>query len=111
MKTIKNYILLYACYWIYSVSAICAKLASGQHKPSAVLLFIGLEICCLGIYAVVWQQVLKRFALVTAMSGKGIVVIFNLVWSVILFRETITVNNLIGAVIIIWGIWMVFTDE
>lgn len=107
----ENYILLYGSFLIYSASAICAKLASGQKKPSAVLLFIGLEICCLGIYALVWQKVLKRFTLITAMSSKGIVVIFNLIWSVIFFKESITVNNMIGAVIIMWGIWVVSADE
>lgn len=111
MKKIKNYIILYACYLIYSVSAICAKLASSQSKLSAALFFIGLEICCLGLYAACWQQALKRFTLITAMSSKGIVVVFNLAWSVILFQENITVNNFIGALIIIGGIWMVSADE
>lgn len=108
---LKNYILLYACFLIYSASTICAKLASRQDKPFDVMIFVGLEVCCLGIYAVVWQQVLKRFMLITAMSSKGIVVIFNLIWSVILFQETVTISNMIGAVIIIGGIWMVSADE
>ena len=106
----KSYILLYGSFLIYSLSSICAKLASGQELPVKVLVFIGLEILCLGIYALVWQQVLKRFSLVTAMASKGIVVIINLIWSVLLFQETITIYNVAGAVIIIGGIWMVSSD-
>lgn len=107
---IKKYILLYGSFFIYSLSAICAKLASCQNLPIKVLVFIGLEIFCLGVYALVWQQVLKRFSLVTAMANKGVVVIINLIWSVLLFQEAITLYNIIGAAIIIGGIWMVSSD-
>lgn len=108
--SIKKYILLYGSFFIYSLSAICAKLASSQNLPIKVLVFIGLEIFCLGVYALVWQQVLKKFSLVTAMANKGVVVIINLIWSVLLFREVITIYNIIGAAIIIGGIWMVSSD-
>ncbi len=108
--SIKKYILLYGSFFIYSLSAICAKLASCQNLPIKVLVFIGLEIFCLGVYALVWQQVLKKFSLVTAMANKGVVVIINLIWSVLLFREVITIYNIIGAAIIIGGIWMVSSD-
>lgn len=107
---IKKYILLYTAFLIYSASTICAKLASTQPTYIKILLFIGLEVICLGIYAIVWQQVLKKFSLVTAMASKGIVVIFNLIWSVLLFGEHVSLYNIVGAAIIILGIWMVSTD-
>ncbi len=110
MHNIKKYLLLYSCFLIYSVSTVCAKLASGQDLFFKILFFIGLEIVCLGVYAIVWQQALKHFSLVTAMASKGVVVILNLIWSVLLFEETVTVNNMIGAMIIIGGIWMVSTN-
>ena len=75
-----------------------------------MLLNKGLEVVCLGVYAIIWQQVLKDFSLVTAMASKGVVVIINLIWSVLLFGETVTLYNIIGAVIIIFGIWMVSSD-
>lgn len=78
--------------------------------PIKILVYMGLEVVCLGIYALIWQQVLKKFSLVTAMASKGIVVIFNLIWSILLFKEVITIYNIIGAVIIIGGIWVVSSD-
>lgn len=105
-----KYILLYCCFFIYSVSAICAKLAAGQETAVWMLFFIGLEVLCLGGYALIWQQVLKKFTLFTAMANKGIVVIFNLAWSAMLFREMVTIYNIIGAAVIIGGIWMVSSD-
>lgn len=109
-NNVKKYVLLYGGFLIYSISSICAKLAAGQEKVIKVVVFLGLEVFCLGIYALIWQQTLKKFSLVTAMASKGVVVIFNLVWSVMLFSETVTIYNLIGAVVIIGGIWVVATD-
>lgn len=105
-----KYLLLYGSFLIYSVSAICSKVAAGQDRIVGVIIFLGLEVFCLAIYALLWQQTLKNFTLVTAMASKGIVVIFNLAWSVFLFREEVTVYNIIGAMVIIAGIWMVSSD-
>lgn len=110
LKNIKKYGLLYIAFVIYSGSTICAKYASQQDELFKVFVFMGLEIMCLGVYAIIWQQVLKSFSLITAMASKGIVVIFNLIWSVLLFTETVTPYNIIGAFIIIFGIWVVSTD-
>lgn len=110
ISNIKKFILLYLSLCIYSVSTICAKLAAQQSIVFRVFVFIGLEIVCLGVYALLWQQVLKCFPLVTAMASKGIVVIFNLIWSILLFKEVISVYNILGAAIIIFGIWMVTSD-
>ncbi len=111
VENIKKYALLYGAFLIYSGSSICAKLAATQPTMIKVLVFFGLEFVCLGVYAIIWQQVLKKFSLVTAMASKGIVVILNLIWSVILFGETISFGNILGAGIIIFGIWMVSSDD
>lgn len=110
LANLKKYFLLYGAFLIYSASTICAKLASAQTTYIKILVFMGLEVVCLGVYAIIWQQVLKFFSLVTAMASKGIVVIFNMIWSVILFSEVITLYNILGALVIILGIWMVSTD-
>ncbi len=107
---IKRYLLLYGAFFVYSVVAICSKLAAGQQHLLKIVLFLGLETLFLGLYAVIWQQVLKRFDLVHAMASKGVVVILNLLWSALLFSEGITLFNVIGACIIISGIWLVSTD-
>ena len=72
-----------------------------------MLFFVVCEIICLGLYALFWQQVLKRFSLITAMSNKGCVVLFNLFWAWLLFHENISVNNIIGSIVIILGIVLV----
>ncbi|MDO5156760.1 MAG: transporter [Eubacteriales bacterium] len=111
VQKIKKYCLLYIALLIYSASTICAKFAASQSMLIKIVVFFGLEFICLGVYAIFWQQVLKHFSLVTAMASKGVVVIFNLIWSVILFGETISLANILGAAIIIFGIWMVSSDD
>lgn len=109
-ENVSKYVLLYGSFLIYSFSAICSKAAAGQNRTVGIMFFLGLEVLFLGIYALIWQQTLKKFTLVTAMANKGVVVIFNLIWSVLLFREKVTVYNIIGAMVIIGGIWMVSSD-
>ena len=107
---IKKYALLYGAFLIYSFAAVCSKLASGQTAIIKICVFLGLEVVFLGFYALIWQQALKYFPLVQAMSSKGIVVILNFLWSVLLFSEKITIFNVIGAGIIMLGIWVVSSD-
>ncbi len=110
LSDIKEYLLLYICFLVYSFSTICAKLAARQDFLFKVFVFLLMEIFFLGIYAVMWQQVLKKFSLVTAMANKGIVVVFNLIWSVLLFKEVATIYNILGAIVILGGIWVVSLD-
>lgn len=110
-RKIVNYAMLYGDFIIYSLVSVFAKIASAQDTLTGTLLFMALEFCMLGVYAVIWQQALKRFPLIVAMSNKGITVILALAWSVLIFDEMITVWNIMGAVMIIFGIWMVSQDD
>ena len=49
--------------------------------------------------------------LTTAYLRKGILYILILFWSVLLFKEHVTVNNIIGSIIIIAGISLHGMDE
>lgn len=111
MKDIKRFVVLYSAFLIYSLSAVCAKAAAQQGLFVKAFLFLCLEMGCLGIYALIWQQALKRFPLVTAMAHKGVVVVFNLFWSVLIFQEKVTVCNVAGAVVIICGICVVSSEH
>ena len=96
---------------VYSFVSVFAKIASGQDSIKKTLLFMFIELCFLGIYALVWQQVLKKFPLVVALSSKGVTVIFALVWSVLLFHERISIQNILGAAMIVLGIGLVSADD
>lgn len=91
--------LVYACTFIFT------KMASRQEMLSWRYLFwiVG-AIGVMGIYALLWQQVITRMPLSTAYMFKGTSLIFVLLFSVLLFGESITWANVIGSVIIITGI-------
>lgn len=58
----------------------------------------------MGLYAVLWQQVLKRIELSLAYMFKGSSLIFVMLLVHVLFDEQITWNNVVGTIIIISGI-------
>lgn len=109
---IKTYVFLHIILLIYSLAGICSKLAAGQEFLS--LKFIGLYGILLFImffYAVMWQQVLKRMKLVTAYANKSVTIIWGMLWGMLLFHEKITAFNIIGIIIIIFGVYLVVTGE
>ena len=58
----------------------------------------------MGIYAILWQQVITRMPLSTAYMFKGTSLIFVLLISALLFGEAISLNNVFGSAIIVLGI-------
>ena len=105
---IAKYGLLFFTIALYSCTSICSKLASNYSMLSLeFILFYGLEIVVLMMYAVLWQQVLKRFELSEAYTFKPLSTILAFVWAVLIFEEQVTWNMLVGAGIILTGIWVV----
>jgi drug/metabolite transporter (DMT)-like permease len=96
---------------ILSVTGILAKRASAVGFLSRdFIIYYGLEILVIGIYAILWQQIIKKFELSVAYANKGTIIIWTFIWAVLFFQETITINNILGAVLVIAGIVMVFKD-
>jgi multidrug transporter EmrE-like cation transporter len=61
-------------------------------------------VAIIGVYALLWQQVLRRIELSTAYMFKGTTLIFTMLFAALLFGESITIPNILGSVIIITGI-------
>lgn len=111
-RKIKILILLQTLLLLYSLGGIFSKFA-GQAVFLSVRFFIfyGLVLCVLAVYAVLWQQIIKRVPLVTAYANKAVTVIWGLIWGSIVFGERITTQNIIGALIIMVGIIMVVKSD
>jgi drug/metabolite transporter (DMT)-like permease len=90
---------LYALSDVFSKSAANTTFASWQF-----FLFYALVLVMLGIYALGWQQVIKRLPLTTAYANRAITIVWGIFWGAILFGEAITIGKLVGAIIIICGI-------
>ncbi|MEG2929507.1 MAG: EamA family transporter [Oscillospiraceae bacterium] len=109
---IKDFILLHMVFLIYTANTTFSKLASGEPLLSPKwILFYGGVLAILFVYAILWQQVLKRMPLTVAYANKSITVIWGIIIGRLFFKETITWNMVVGAAIIIFGIYLVVTGE
>ena len=104
-SNVKMYVLLHALMFLFSLSPVCSKLAGRQPFLSLPLFFFyGLVIVILGIYALAWQQVIKRMPLTTAYANKAVTVVWGMVWGMLLFGESITPQKVLGAAVIVAGV-------
>ena len=109
---IKNYILLHILLFVFSFSGIFSKLAANNEFLSfKFCLFYGISIIILGIYAILWQQMLKRFTLTTAFLNKAITILWGILWGALFFGETIKITMIIGAVIVFIGVSLVVMSD
>lgn len=108
----KIYVLLALSLVIQSLSSVFIKYAGTFETFSREFIFYYLvAVACLGVFAIMWQLLLEMVPLSTAYLRKGILYILILIWSVILFKEQVTWNNVIGSIIIIVGISLHGMDE
>lgn len=108
----KKYIGLHVMLMLFSLGEVCSKLASAQEFMSfKFILFYGLLILSLFLYAICWQQVLKVMPLTTAYANKSVVIIWGMVWGMLLFHEIITLKMIIGAIIIMAGVYLMVCED
>lgn len=97
---------------LYSVTSVLSKYTGRcELFSSRFFLLLSLMVAVLFVYALAWQQLIKRIPLSTAYPFKGIVVVYNLVWAALLFGETITLANLLGSALILFGVYMVSRND
>ncbi len=109
--TMKDIVILQLIIMIYTFSSICAKLASGQETIFRLLLFTGLEFLCLAVYAVLWQQAIKKFDLSVAYANRAMVLLWSMIWAVLVFHDTITLKNILGVGLVIAGTFVINTEK
>lgn len=112
MIKVKDYIQLHLNILLFSLTSVFSKLASIQYnehglKGGLLYVFAFLMIANCGIYAIAWQQVIKKFSLSTAYANKSVYLLWSQIWAVIIFHENLSVQNIIGILVVLAGVWMV----
>ncbi len=105
-------VLLQVIVIIYTLSGVAAKYAS--HYEFMSLKFImcyGIEILILGVYAILWQQIIKKIDLSIAYTNRSIALLWSMIWAVLLFNEHVTVQNILGVILVIAGTMIVNKEE
>jgi len=112
MGQIKRYLGLHLNILLFSFTGIFSKLAAAQynvHKlaPSLLYLFLFLMLLNCVIYALAWQKIIKYFALSTAYAHRSVYLIWAQLWAVLIFKENLSWNNILGMLIVLIGVLVV----
>ena len=96
----------------FSLGGIFSKLASKQ--PFLSLKFIlcyGALLFIMLMYAIGWQQVIKRLPLTMAYANRAVTIVWGIIWGLLFFNEKLNVGKIIGAVIVIAGVLLYVTES
>ena len=99
---LKDVLILQAVVGIYTVSGVIGKFAAKQQGIWFLALYAA-EIGVLGIYAILWQQMIRRFELSVAYANRAAALVWSLVWAILIFREQVTLQQLAGIALVIVG--------
>lgn len=107
-----DYILLHLNIMLFSFTGIFSKLASGAYNaggPSNPMVYVFLMLMLLncGIYAIAWQRIMKKFDLSIAFANRSVYLIWAQIWAVLIFKETLTLRNIIGMFVVLVGVSVV----
>ena len=107
MKKLKPrvFLALHALLLLFSGTTVLSKLAAGEEFLSLrFCLFFGGEFLLLGIYALGWQQILKRLPLTVAYTNKAVTLVWSLVFGALLFHEQVGLRQIAGCVLVVFGV-------
>ncbi|MEG1825682.1 MAG: DMT family transporter [Gordonibacter sp.] len=102
---IGSFISLHLLLVLYSLTDLFGKAAAGfSFTDPLFFLCYGGVLLVLFVYAIGWQQLIKRLPLTTAFANKAITVFWGLVWGVLFFQEDLTPLKVMGAGIVVAGV-------
>ncbi|MBO6242270.1 MAG: transporter [Butyrivibrio sp.] len=98
-------LLLQSAVIVYSLSTVAANLASKYDFLSmGYILFFGLEFLILAAYALIWQQMIKKFQLSVAYANKAMTLMWSMLWNFIIFSQGITPFKVVGVLLVVVGV-------
>ncbi len=96
--------MLQAVVVIYTLNSIVAKFAENVEMLSfKFFLAYGLEVAILGVYAICWQQMIKKFDLSVAYANRAMAILWTALWALIIFKDTIGLKQAIGIGLVVIG--------
>ena len=103
---------MHAAFLVYCLYPILGKFATRYELLS--LSFITLYCVVFGVlfvYAILWQQVLKKIFLTTAIANKSITIVWGMIFGLLIFKEQVSLKMVIGTVLILSGILILSTEK
>lgn len=111
-ELIKKNVLAFGIFFIYSLSSVFSKIAGTSQFGSLkfIVCYMGV-IGVMGIYALIWQQMLKKYPLSDIFLYKSTTIIWGSFFGWILFQETISLKKWAGILLIVIGIYLINQKE
>jgi EamA-like transporter family. len=101
----KVFLALHLLLFLFACTTVLSKLAAREAFLSLrFCLFFGGEFVLLGIYALGWQQILKRLPLTVAYTNKAVTLVWSMVFGVLLFHESVSLKQLLGCALAVAGV-------
>lgn len=111
-KNTKTILALNILLMFFSLGGIFSKLASKQSFLSLkFILCYGSLLFIMFVYAIGWQQVIKRLPLTMAYANRAVTIVWGIIWGLLFFNEKLNVGKIIGAVIVIAGVLLYVTES
>lgn len=112
MKYIKDFVFLHLNICLFSFTGVFSKLASGVLNRDGIhsimlYVYLGLMLLNCAVYALAWQRAIKKFELSFAFANRSVYLIWSQIWAVLIFKEHLTVNNIIGMLFVLVGVTVV----
>ncbi|MBQ6322588.1 MAG: EamA family transporter [Lachnospiraceae bacterium] len=101
----KWFIILQLTIALDALSGVASKMARlYADNKIAYVFWMGMVFVLMGLFAVIWQQILKHMSLTFATTFRPFRSVYTLLLCALIFSEHITLRNGIGVLLIIAGI-------
>lgn len=109
-KKIGIHIIFQIGIFIFSLAGVLTKWMGDSLKEQGIsgqFIILGIGVLFIYfIYALIWQIVLKVMDLSVAYLIKTITLIWSLLWSMLIFKQRLTISQLLGVLLIGIGIFI-----
>ncbi|WP_407425901.1 EamA family transporter [Treponema sp.] len=107
-----SFLFMHIAFLVYTLYPLLGKFATRYEMLSFQFVALYCVVfAILFVYALLWQQVLKRFPLSTAIANKSVTIIWGMIFGLLFFKEALSLKMLIGAVLILSGIFILSTEK
>lgn len=111
-RNLLSFLFMHIAFLVYTLYPLLGKFATRYEMLSFQFVALYCVVfAILFLYAILWQQVLKRIPLTTAIANKSITIVWGMIFGLLIFGEGISLKMLIGAVLILSGILILSTEK
>ena len=113
---IVDFMQLQGAVIVYSLSTVAANIASKMLKEFGLfswqfILAFFVVFAILGTYAIIWQQMIKKFQLSVAYGNKAMTLLWSMLWNFVIFSNGIKPFQVVGVFLVVVGVIVMNSGE